>query len=313
MTRALERALKQFQKNYIINGGMMVSQENGSTALTAGGYVVDQFLVSATTSGTYTAAQVASLTPGGSPNRLRFTVTAADTSVGAGDLIVIETILEGLRVADLGAGSASAKMITIQFGVKAPAGTYCVSIRNGGATRGYIAQYTISAGEANTDVVKSATIPLDQTGTWPVDNTKSFIIDWQLMTGTNFQGTANTWLSSGIQIATSSQFNIMGTNGNVFELFDVGFYEGATAPVFQLPDYASELALCKRYWAKLLNWVVDAGVQVFSMTLPVPMRVAPTWTGGGSGFSSIGFTDGQTGIISQTTRATQNLVASARM
>jgi hypothetical protein len=40
----------------------------------------------------------------------------------------------------------------------------------------------------------------------------------------------------------------MGTVGNVFELFDVGLYEGNTAPDFVVPDYASELRTCQRYW-----------------------------------------------------------------
>jgi hypothetical protein len=40
----------------------------------------------------------------------------------------------------------------------------------------------------------------------------------------------------------------MAVNGNIFELFDVGLYEGTVAPPFMVPDYASELQACKRYW-----------------------------------------------------------------
>jgi hypothetical protein len=43
----------------------------------------------------------------------------------------------------------------------------------------------------------------------------------------------------------------MGTASNVFQLFDVGLYEGPVAPAFVVPDYASELALCQRYF----EWV----------------------------------------------------------
>ena len=40
------------------------------------------------------------------------------------------------------------------------------------------------------------------------------------------------------------------TAGNIFELFDVSLTEGTVAPPFQVPDYASELALCQRYFAE---------------------------------------------------------------
>lgn len=236
-------------KNYILNGAMMVSQENAAVAGTTSGYYpVDQFTVNFVTSGALSVGQVASLTPGGSPNRLRITVTSADAAVAAGDLLVAETRLEGQRIADLRSGSASAKTVTLQFGVKGPAGTYGVGFRNGAATRNYAAEFTIAPGEANTDVVKSVTLALDQSGTWANDTSLGIIINFVLMGGTNFQVSPNAWGSATVGITTSNQFNFMGTNGNVFELFDVGLYEGATAPSFQVPDYPSELLGCQRYY-----------------------------------------------------------------
>jgi hypothetical protein len=241
------------KKNYIINGAMMISQENGATAATFSAYYpVDQFSVGFLNTGTQTSQQIASATPGGSPNRLRVTATVADASVDAGDACTIEHRIEGYRVSDLRAGSASAKTITIQFGVKAPAGTYCVAIRNGALNRAYVAEYVISSGEANTNVVKSVTIALDQTGTWAADNTLGLDIVWTLMVGSTYQTTANAW-QAGNFVGTSNQFNFMGTVNNVFELFDVGLYEGNVAPPFMVPDYASELAACQRYWRKTFH------------------------------------------------------------
>ena len=271
------------KKNYIVNGAMMVSQENGATAVTlANTYPVDQFVINFTgTTGVVSAAQVASPTAGGSPNRLRITVTTPDASLGAGDLFHVSTNLEGLRVSDLKAGTAFAKTITIQFGVKAPAGTYCVTIRNGATSnRSYTAEYVIAAGEANADVVKSVTLTLDTTGTWVTDNTASFNISWPLMCGSTFQLAANTW-TAGNLIATSSQFNFMGTINNVFELFDVSLTEGSTAPPFVVPDYASELAACQRYYQKYVGVLVSgygaAGANQFDTYLIRPsMRTTPT-------------------------------------
>jgi hypothetical protein len=273
------------KKNYILNGGMMVSQENGATPGTASGfYPVDQWsIVVGGTAGTYSVAQVASPTPGGSSNRIRLTVTAADAAMGAGDVVLLNQNIEGYRVADLRSGSSAAKTVTVQFGCKGPAGTYSVAIRNSGATRAYVGEITIAAGEANTDVVKSITIPLDQAGTWFADNNIGLSVSIALMGGSTFQAPLNTW-SAGNLVATANQFNFMGTAGNVFELFDVGIYEGSAAPPFQLPDYPTELTLCQRYFQLFSPLILSfpfpsAGQLAYHLvSFDVVMRAAPTVT-----------------------------------
>jgi hypothetical protein len=247
------------KKNYIVNGGMQVNQENPGVAGSAAGfYPVDQFKTDFSNGGAITMTQAASRTPGGSPNRLRVTVTAADASVTATDYFQIVTALEGSRVADLNFGTASSKTVTLQFGVKAPAGTYCVSVRNGTTARSYIGEFTILVGEANTDVIKSISLQGDTAGTWAIDNTSGMTIAWILMAGATYQTPAGAW-TAGNLLGSSNQFNFMGTNGNVFELFDVGLYEGSAAPAFQLPDFPSELMLCKRYYRLTYEQGVPAG------------------------------------------------------
>jgi hypothetical protein len=239
------------KKNYIINGAMMISQENGLTAgnITAAGYYgVDCFGGFTTgTTGVAGIQQAVSATPAGSSTRLRLTVTTADAAVGAGDIVWIATRLEGVRILDLRFGSAAAKTVTLQFGVKAPAGTYSVTLINNAINRSYVAEYVIAAGEANTDVIKSATIPGDITGTWTTDTSIGIEIRWGMMVGTTWQQTAGAWGTVNA-VGSPNQFNFMGTNGNVFELFDVSLTEGSVAPPFVVPDYASELLACKRYF-----------------------------------------------------------------
>jgi hypothetical protein len=268
------------KKNYVINGAMMVSQENGSTAGTVSGYYsADMWTVgTAGTTGTFSFAQVASATAGGSPNRIRFTVTAADASVGAGDIVDLTHRIEGLRAADLFFGAANAKTVTVQFGVKAPAGTYCVVALNSAFNRSYVAEYVITAGEANTDVVKSVTFAGDVTGTWLKDNNVGIELRWGLMAGSTGQQAAGSWGTVNA-VGSSNQFNFMGTNGNIFELFDVSLTEGTVAPPFIVPDYGSELALCKRYFQKIINpsgtAVGNGSTTLFywSVPLQVSMRV----------------------------------------
>lgn len=284
------------KRNYIINGGMQVSQENGATAGSLSNYYpVDTFYLSfVSTTGVYSAQQVVSLTPAGSPNRLRVTVTTADAAVATGDVVWVENLIEGLRAADLRFGSASARTITIQFGVKAPAGIYGVAVLNGANNRSCVAEYVIAAGEANTDVVKSVIIAGDITGTWAADNTIGLKVRWSLMAGATYQQAAGSW-GTGNFMSSPNQFNLFGTNGNVFELFDVGLYEGAVAPLFQVPDYASELALCQRYYYTIKhNGVGICLMSAYSATLavagmipfPFKMRAAPTYSiSGGNDFS----------------------------
>ena len=270
------------KKNYIVNGGMQISQENGTTAGTANTYhPVDQTLYTISVStAVISVAQVASVTPAGSPNRIRATVTTADAAMTTNKYAALRQAIEGLRTADLRFGSAGAKSVTLQFGVKAPAGTYCVCIENATVNRVYVAEYIIAAGEANTDVVKSVTIPGDVTGTWAVDTTIGLYVWFMLMCGPTMQTPAGAWAGSHL-LASSNQFNFAGTNGNVFELFDVSLTEGTVAPPFQVPDYASELNLCRRYWqlntAILEQTVTGAGISVSnSINYGVPLRAPAT-------------------------------------
>ncbi|MBP1091947.1 hypothetical protein [Bradyrhizobium diazoefficiens] len=294
--------LDVLKKNYLVNGAMMVSQENGTTSgaiSTTLYYPVDQFGGAGSNAGTATIAQVASATAGGSPNRARFTVTSADASVGAGDYAFIQQIIEGDRIADLKFGTASAKTVVVQFGVKAPAGTYCVVLMNGAQNRSYVAEYVIAGGEANTDVVKSVTIAGDTSGTWATDTSAGIVVRWGLMAGSTFQLAAGSW-SAGAFSGSSNQFNLMGTNSNVFELFDAGLYE-SVAPPFQAPDYAPELSLCKRYFYKGTPparglCASASAISRVGCQHPVPMRASPTLTVSGN----VGVTDGAVAVAIST-------------
>lgn len=255
-------AVREF--NRIINGGMRISQQNGSTAMTVtNAYPVDMFAVYFSGTTALTSQQVSSVTPGGSPNRLRTVITTADTSIAAGDFLILGQNIEGLKVVDLMWGTASAKPLTVSFGVKAPAGTYAVAVRNASNNRAYISEFVISGGEANTDVRKSVTIPGDTSGIWAKDNTLGMFIAWTLTTGSTYQTTAGIW-QAGNYLGTSSTSNFSGIVSNTFELFDVIACEGAVAPAFVLPDYHEELIRCQRYFyahTGVVGTPVAAGMQ----------------------------------------------------
>jgi hypothetical protein len=268
-------------KQYIRNGAMMVSQEWGTTAV-ATGSAVDQFVKIHTNDGAVTIQQAAVPTPGGSPNRLRCTVTTADTAVGAAQYSVIYQPFEGLQVADLMLGTANAKTVTLRFGVRAPAGTYSIVYSNNVTTlRSYVVDYVISAAEANTDVVKTITLPGDVTGTWPKDNGYGAIIYWCLMVGSTYAQAPGVWVTGSTVIGSINQMNFMATVGNVFDLFDVSMVPGTVSPPFVVPDYVSELALCQRYWCNgqiTHNGYASTYISKY-LYWPVTMRAAPAVTG----------------------------------
>lgn len=211
------------RRNRIVNGDMRVSQENVTTAGTANGYYpVDQWAqYRVTSAGTLTVAQVASVTPAGSPNRLRATVTVADASLAAGEFWKLTQNLEGSNVADFQYGGSSAKASVLRFGFKGPAGTYAARVGNSAANRSFVALFTITAGQANTDTVQTVAITGDTTGTWLTANgVIGMTLDIVLACGSTFQGVAG-W-QAGNLLGTSAVSNGMGTGSAVFELFDVG-------------------------------------------------------------------------------------------
>lgn len=274
---ALAQAGQSSGKNYVVNGAMLISQENVTNAGTANGYYpADQWSAQFTNNGALSIAQVASSTPGGSPNKIRLTVTAPDGVVQAANYVFIQQKIEGYRVADLMFGSASAKSITLRFGVKAPAGTYCVALVNAALNRSFVAEYAIAAAEANTDVVRTLNLTADSVGTWVKDNGVGVEIRFALRAGSNFQQGANAW-SAANGIGTRNQLNFLATPGNVFELFDVGFYKATPAPTFVVPDFADALWECQRY---------------FDKSYPYSQAVGGLLGGGAAGYSGLGVQSG---------------------
>jgi len=267
-------------RSRIVNGAMQISQENGNTTSTVSAfYGADQWLATFATTGTVSTGRAQAVTPNGSRNRYQVYVSAADASLAAGEYLFLQTNIEGIRLADFQWGSAAAKQAILRFGWKSPAGTYSISINNGSANRSYIANFTISAGQANTDTTQTFIIPGDVTGTWPSDTSRGMIIYFTMATGTTLQGVAG-W-QAGNLIGTASNTNGLATLGNTFELYDVGLYldplATGIAPPWTMPDEAQELAACMRYWQKLTGYIAGygtaAGFQGRLSTAITPMRV----------------------------------------
>jgi hypothetical protein len=322
-----------FARNRIINGAMHVSQERGTAHVdvtTGAAYAVDQWqgVLSATPGGTLRLQQVASLTPGGSPFRLRATAQAADTSIAAGDFYLIGTPIEGTFIADAAFGTASARQLVLRMGVRSSiAGTFGVRIVNSAANRSWLGTITIAAGEVNTDLLRTLIIPGDTTGTWLTDTGIGLSVQVALAAGTTFHGTAG-WNAAN-RLTTSAQTNLMGTANATFDLFDVGLYVDAAnsgvAPQWEPADFADEFRRCQRYWQQVtasargpatgassvfetpINWpVLMRATPAAAITAGTRFNLAATWpqvlgvTARSFRFAIVAAASGDTGAVDET-------------
>jgi hypothetical protein len=268
---------------------MQVSQENSNTAgTTTGYYAADQCAkYHVSSAGTLTAQRVQSVTPNGSKDRFRVTITAADASLAAGEYLTITQNIEGQEVADFQYGTAAALQSVLRFGFKGPAGTYAARLGNSAANRSYVALFTITAPQANVDTEQTVIIAGDTTGTWLTDTGIGITLDIVLACGSTFQGAAG-WQAGNI-MGTSGVSNGMGTVSAVFEIFDVGLYADpdatGVAPAWEMPGYEETLRKCMRYYladfqVSLRGYVAGATPLAVHAHFPTAMRAAPAIAAG---------------------------------
>lgn len=280
-------------RNRIINGDMRIDQRLSATtaATTNGAYSADRFqVVFSITGGTVSLSQAAvPATLTGFTKCIKLTGTTAVTFGTGSYLQVIQTI-EGYNIADLNWGTANASSVTISFWIYSTlANTYSVSIRNSALNRSYVVNYTIT--NVNTWQQVIFTMPGDTTGTWVTDNTGGILLIFTFGAGSTFQtASPNTWLA-GSFIGTASTSTTFGTS-SVY-ITGVQFEKGTVATPFERRSFATELALCQRYYTKsydidqVLNTALNlSGIGIYSsetsamwtFQFPCEMRIAPNIT-----------------------------------
>jgi hypothetical protein len=281
--------ISSVMRNRIINGAMVINQRGGTVTVNSGSqnFSVDRWWGQGTASAGVFTMQNSTVAPAGFTNSLLVTVTTADASLAANDLYDFAQFIEGFNVADLGYGTANAKTVTLSFWVRSSVtGTFGGALGNNAGNRGYPFTYTINA--ANTFEYKTVTIAGDTTGTWTTDNSIGLRVYFGLGAGSTFSGTAGAWGSSLFLTATGAT-NLMATSGATFYITGVQLEVGTQATSFEYRQYQQELALCQRYYYKMLNTSGNingesfgAGVCVSTTitrthtTFPVTLRAAPT-------------------------------------
>jgi hypothetical protein len=269
--------------NRIINGDMRIDQRNAGAAVTvtAGSvFAVDRFNVNVGASTGVIACQQVADAPSGFTNSLRLTISTAVTA-SASQFLFARQVIEGNNIADIGWGTASAQAVTVSFWVKVSIpGNYSLFAINSAEDRSYVSTFTVSA--ANTWEFKTVTIPGDTSGTWLTNNSNGIRFGFDLGSGSNFQGTANSW-NSGWKQRTSGTVNFCQTSGATFQFTGVQLEAGSVATPFERRDYGRELQMCQRYY-----WQgnISNGVAYFyglsadgmgpTCSFPVTMRATPS-------------------------------------
>jgi hypothetical protein len=279
-------------KNRIINGNMVISQYNGTSATTPATfgsktYPIDRFWTNNSQASKLTFQQNAgSVTPpNGFINYLGISV-AATATVSSGDYFQFAQSIEGLNVADLGWGTANAKTVTLSFWVYSNVtGTFGGAITNSAQTRSYPFSYTISA--ANTWTQATITIAGDTSGTWLTTNGTGIDVRFSVGMGSSFSGTAGTWAAA-LYASSTGSTSLMGSTSNYLYITGVQLEVGSSATGFDFRDYTTELAMCQRYFQKYASphivgvCATSSAASRVGGLFPVVMRADPTATYAGS-------------------------------
>lgn len=269
---AQSASTKASRRNRHLNPAFQVCQDRAAGAtidVASALYVFDGVFLNSTGGGVLRAGQALAVTPGGSGTRFRSWVVTADSAYGTGDYYGVAFNIEGHDVADLKFGTEGARPFTWRGVVNLPQGTYGLSFTNNqSASMSYVKMFTVTAAEANKDKLVTAVVPGCKTGTWIKDNTGvGLSARITFASGSNFiTNQEGEWITGNF-VGTAAQSPAVGTVGNVFEVADIGLYEGNNLPEWELPDVKAVYRDCLRYF--------ENGEATFNAYVP-----GPNWTYG---------------------------------
>ena len=278
-------------RNVIINGAMQVAQRGtSSTGLGSGAgyFTCDRWSITGTASAGRLTMTQESDGPSGFANSMKLACTTADTSVAAGEKLILRQILEGQDLQQFAKGTSDAKEFTVSFYVKGNASaTYVFELFDSDNTRQISKTFSVT-----TDWTRVIlTFPADTTGAFSDDNGISLYAQIWLHAGSDFtSGTLNSsaWAAQTVaNRASSSATSFFDSTARTFFITGVQLEVGDTATDFEHRSFGDELIKCKRYftqWTGTANQTVGIGVVITGTTsfvgvqFPIEMRTGPTIT-----------------------------------
>ena len=277
------------RRNIVHNGAMQVAQRGAqATALGAasGYFTLDrwQMVVNSASAGRFTMDQ-ASDGPAGFANCLKITTTTADTSIAAGEVLILRHSFEGQDLQQLQKGTATAKQVTVSFYVKGNAtATYTCELYDIDNGRSINQAFAVTTAWNRIELTFAADTsdPLDD------DAARSLDIQFILHGGTTFSGgtfSSNAWKDAVNNTRMAeSHTSIFDATSRTFSITGVQLEVGTTATDFESRSYGEELATCQRYLPafngalNFSSWGMITSTTTINLVwnFPVPARIAPT-------------------------------------
>jgi len=269
------------RRNIVINGAMQVAQRaTSATGIGANNGVyptLDRMkIVTLNSAGRLTMTQTAD-GPSGFANCLKFDCTTADTSVAAGEIFVLQTGFEGQDLQQIKKGTSDAEKVTVSFYVKGNANaTYGVELEDGDNNR-----YNSQAFSVTTDWTRvTKTFAADTTGAFGDDNALSLSLNFWIHGGTTYSGgthAENTWHTTANQRMVNSATSFFDSTNRTFFITGIQMEVGSVATPFEHRSFGEELAMCQRYFRKIIGeCTVGAGVWYLANQPLGSMEFAPT-------------------------------------
>ena len=236
-------------RNKIINGAMEINQRGTAAVDADQKFPSDRFKTAEAGGGNMTA-QVVADAPASFRNSIKVIASTADDCSQAADEYRIMHRIEGNNVVDLYYGASGAKTTTLSFWVKSSlTGAFPVGLENSASNRTHVKQYTIS--QADTWEKKSVTFVGDETGTWLITNGTGLTVNFVLGAGSNYTGTIDSWQGSRLYRGSSS-VQFMATVNATWFVTGIQLEVGSTATDFEYKSNGEELALCQRYFERIV-------------------------------------------------------------
>ena len=248
------------RKNIIINGAMQISQRSTSVSDLGGGsggyQTLDRFRIAmgATSAGRYTMSQSAVTDLEGFSNALKIDCTTADTSIAAGEALIIQQRLEGFNLQSLKASSTSTRGFTLSFYAKSNASRAIASeITFSNGTNKQISKlHTIGTSWAR----YTMTVPAASSTQIHNDNSHEGDLNFWIHAGSTYSGgTINDDALDSITNANRAAGigSIFASTDNEIEITGIQLEVGSQATPFEHRSFGEELELCKRYFQKTGN------------------------------------------------------------
>ena len=309
------------RRNLIINGNMSVNQRGSASATTLSTtseiFTLDRFRVEqGTVTGNNGTTEVSTDVPSGQGFTKSLKVTGGSSvSYGTNGFTAINYRGEGQDFNQVLHGTSSAKTVTISFWVKSSVtGTYSLNHTkyDGSTERFNVSEYTIS--QANTWEYKKINV----VGDTSVAASDWIRLYWHLGGDSGHKtATAGTWINGdATKRATSSQPDMITTNGATFFLTGVQFEVGSQATPFEHRSFGEELALCERYFQKYTKGSMrgvaattgtPSACNRMGLTLRTEMRGNPTVSYGGAFTTYDGNVTGTVNTFGATYVSTTNI------